>query len=119
MNQAGEIIHNALTLLSINTKRMASLMKQKKMTQNPVYGQVAAVSVGIVGGEVVLDLDYAEDSEAETDMNVVMNECGGIIEIQGTAEGVPFLHDELLRMMALAKQGIGDLAALQAEVLGQ
>ncbi len=94
------------------------LIAAKKIKKNPIFGQIAAVSVGMVDGRAVLDLDYAEDSSAETDMNLVMNEAGGIIEIQGTAEGAPFLHQDLLEMLALAKHGIGQLTAIQAEVLG-
>lgn len=87
------------------------------LRRNPLFGQVAAVSVGIYRGEPVLDLDYAEDSEAETDMNVVMNEAGAFIEIQGTAEGHAFRRDELTAMTGLATQGIAQLMALQSEAL--
>lgn len=78
---------------------------------------VAAVSVGIVDGEPVLDLDYAEDSNAETDMNVVMTAAGGFIEVQGTAEGEPYNEQELQLMLNLAKQGIGELVQMQRQVL--
>ncbi len=80
----------------------------------PLVCQVAAVSVGIVGGEAVLDLDYAEDSTAETDMNVVMTDQGGFIELQGTAETAPFSDAELKRMLELAQVGIARIFTLQA-----
>jgi ribonuclease PH len=78
---------------------------------------VAAVSVGVFKGKPVVDLDYPEDSVAETDMNVVMTDKGGFIEIQGTAEGAPFVQEELDSMLALAKQGIEKLFELQNEAL--
>ena len=96
----------------------AKLHSQGKIDRNPVHGQIAAVSVGIFDGVPVLDLDYAEDSEAETDMNVVMNEAGGFVEIQGTAEGHAFLPSELAQLLDLAQHGITKLLACQAEVLG-
>jgi ribonuclease PH len=83
----------------------------------PLHGQVAAVSVGIVGGVPVLDLDYSEDSQAETDMNVVMNSGGGFIEVQGTAEGHAFQRHELDALLNLAATGIAELCALQAQAL--
>ena len=85
--------------------------------RDPVHGAVAAVSVGIYRGEAVLDLDYAEDSEAETDMNVVMNDAGGFIEIQGTAEGHAFRRAELDAMLDLARGGIGTLVEVQRAAL--
>lgn len=87
------------------------------LTRFPLHGQVAAVSVGIYRGEPVLDLDYAEDAEAETDMNVVMNEAGGYIELQGTAEGHAFRPDELSAMLELARGGIMQLLEAQRETL--
>ena len=96
---------------------MARLTSKKILKKNPLYGQVAAVSVGVYRGKPVLDLDYAEDSEAETDMNVVMNEAGRFIELQGTAEGHAFTDDELSEMLALAKAGIARIITLQDEVL--
>ncbi|TLY80661.1 MAG: ribonuclease PH [Gammaproteobacteria bacterium] len=84
---------------------------------SPLHGQVAAVSVGIVGGVPVLDLDYAEDSQAETDMNVVMNNGGAFVEIQGTAEGHAFRRHELDALLNLAAHGIGALFTLQAQTL--
>lgn len=83
----------------------------------PIHGQVAAVSVGIVDGTPILDLDYAEDSEAETDMNVVMNDASAFIEIQGTAEGHAFKRAELDNMLDLATAGIRDLQAEQLRAL--
>lgn len=89
----------------------------KKLAKNPLHGQVAAVSVGIYRGTAVLDLDYAEDSEAETDMNIVMNDAGRFIEVQGTAEGHAFTHDEFDEMLALANAGIGHIIEQQNKVL--
>jgi ribonuclease PH len=85
---------------------------------NPLHGQVAAVSVGIVGGRPLLDLDYSEDSTAETDMNVVMNSGGGFIEVQGTAEGHAMRRDELDALLALATRGTQQLFELQLAALG-
>ncbi len=96
---------------------MQRILATKKLKKNPLHGQVAAVSVGIYRGVAVLDLDYAEDSQAETDMNVVMNEAGRFIEVQGTAEGHAFSLDELSDMMELAKSGIEHIVKLQNEVL--
>jgi ribonuclease PH len=93
------------------------LQKRGDLRSSPVHGQVAAVSVGIVRGEPVLDLDYEEDSEAETDMNVVMNEAGRFVEVQGTAEGHAFLRSELDSLLELATSGINDLLSLQSDVL--
>ncbi len=95
------------------------LQKQGTLQKNPLYGQVASVSVGIYQGEPVLDLDYPEDSDAETDMNVVMNEAGAFIEVQGTAEGHAFRMDELMSMLELAKTGIGELIEKQRAVLAE
>jgi ribonuclease PH len=94
------------------------IMKKKNLIKkNPLYGQVAAVSVGIWEGQAVVDLDYQEDSAAETDMNVVMNEAGAFIEVQGTAEGHAFHRHEMDRMLDLAAQGIRELHTLQREAL--
>jgi ribonuclease PH len=93
------------------------LLANDRIEASPIHGQVAAVSVGIFGDLPVLDLDYAEDSVAETDMNVVMNDGGGFIELQGTAEGHAFRRDELDRLLELAEAGIGDLMSLQREAL--
>ena len=90
-----------------------SLLNDKKLERNPLTGQVASVSVGIYKGTPVLDLDYPEDCNAETDMNVVMNSTGDFIEVQGTAEGHAFNQDELNAMLALAKKGITELLESQ------
>ncbi len=96
---------------------MQRMTKAGKLRSNPIHGQVAAVSVGIYDGTPVLDLDYAEDSEAETDMNVVMNDAGRFIEVQGTAEGHAFTADELTAMLDLAKAGIGEIIEAQNEAI--
>jgi ribonuclease PH len=93
------------------------LVARRAIASSPLHGQVAAVSVGIFDGAPVLDLDYAEDSHAETDMNVVMNNGGGFVEIQGTAEGHAFRRHELDAMLNLAATGVGQLFALQAQAL--
>jgi ribonuclease PH len=85
---------------------------------DPMLGMVASVSVGVFSGTPVLDLDYAEDSNAETDMNVVMNDQGGYIEVQGTAEGAAYSRDELNAMLDLAHQGITQIVQIQREALG-
>jgi ribonuclease PH len=90
-----------------------TLIKRRALTANPLHGQVAAVSVGIYRGVAVLDLDYAEDSNAETDMNVVMNSGGAFVEVQGTAEGHAFRRHELDRLLDLAAQGIARLHEAQ------
>ena len=89
------------------------LLSEGVIKKNPIYGEIAAVSVGIYEGEAVLDLDYPEDSNAETDMNVVMNEAGHFIEIQGTAEGHAFRRDEMNQMLDLAEKGINELMHAQ------
>jgi ribonuclease PH len=95
------------------------LQARGMIRKDPVHGQIAAVSVGIVGATPVLDLDYAEDSTAETDMNVVMNDGGAFIEVQGTAEGHAFRRDELDAMISLAETGIRDLMAFQERALNE
>ncbi len=95
-----------------------TLQARRALAVTPLHGQVAAVSVGIVRGVPVLDLDYEEDSEAETDMNVVMNNGGAFIEVQGTAEGHAFRRHELDTLLNLAASGIGELCALQAQAIG-
>ncbi|MES1939454.1 ribonuclease PH [Salinisphaera sp. T5B8] len=92
---------------------MDSLVAAGKLKTSPIHGQIAAVSVGIYNGMPVLDLDYAEDSQAETDMNVVMNEAGGFVEIQGTAEGHAFARGELDALLGHAEKGIGELIEAQ------
>jgi ribonuclease PH len=94
-----------------------SLTARKAIAHSPLHGQIAAVSVGIVRGEPMLDLDYGEDSEAETDMNVVMNNGGAFVEVQGTAEGHAFRRHELDALLNLAASGIAELCALQAQLL--
>lgn len=89
------------------------------LKKNPLKGLVAAISVGIVNGEAVCDLEYVEDSAAETDMNVVMTEDGRMIEVQGTAEGEPFSHEELLQLLDLAKQGCNRIFAQQRQALAE
>ncbi len=96
---------------------VAALKKRGKIKGDPIHGQVAAISVGIYNGTPVLDLDYIEDSNCETDMNVVMNEAGGFVEVQGTAEGHAFRREELDAMLALAQKGIADLCEVQRQVL--
>ena len=93
------------------------LQEQGKLKTDPLKYMVAAVSVGIHEGQAICDLEYVEDSAAETDMNVVMTECGRIIEVQGTAEGEPFSQDELNQLLELAKGGIAELVTLQKQAL--
>jgi ribonuclease PH len=102
--------------LALAVQRLTS---RGDLARDPLHGQVAAISVGIVAGEPVLDLDYAEDSTAETDMNVVMNEGGGFIEVQGTAEGHAFQRGELDALLDLASAGIETLIDAQAAALGR
>jgi ribonuclease PH len=92
-----------------------TLAGKKQLAAGPLHGQVAAISVGIVNGEAVLDLEYSEDVDAETDMNVVMNSGGGFIEVQGTAEGHAFRREELDAMLNLAASGIAQLFSLQLQ----
>lgn len=94
-------------------------MKARDMlTEDPLIDQVAAISCGIYKGEPVCDLDYIEDSEADTDANFVMTGGGGIVEIQGTAEGTPFSEENFAELMRLAKQGISELVSLQKATVG-
>ena len=93
------------------------LHKRRDISRDPVFGAVAAVSVGIYRGVPVLDLDYAEDSACDTDMNVVMNDGGGFIELQGTAEGHAFRRDELDALLGLAESGIATLMQHQRDAL--
>jgi len=95
------------------------LITDGKLTESPLQGSVASISVGIYQGTPVLDLDYPEDANAETDMNVVMNNDGHFIEVQGTAEGHPFSQAELDALLALAASGIKDLTALQQQALAE
>jgi ribonuclease PH len=93
------------------------LKARDKIKRDPLHGAVAAVSVGIYQGKPVLDLDYAEDSACDTDMNVVMNDGGGFIELQGTAEGHAFRREELDALLGLAQKGISELLQKQREAL--
>ena len=97
---------------------LAGLMAAGKLAQNPLTDMVAAVSVGMVDGVALLDLDYEEDSGCDTDMNVVMTGSGGMIEVQGTAEGAPFSRQQLDQLLDLAQQGITRLVAAQKLALG-
>jgi ribonuclease PH len=93
------------------------LKKRGAIKRDPIVGAIAAISVGIFNGLPVLDLDYAEDSNCDTDMNVVMNDGGGFIEIQGTAEGHAFRRDELDALLALAGKGVSELCEAQRQAL--
>lgn len=97
---------------------VSRLLQQGALTVSPVRDLVAAVSVGVVQGRPVLDLDYTEDSGCETDLNVVMTGRRGFVEVQGTAEGTPFSRTQLDALLALADQGIAQLVTLQREALG-
>ena len=94
------------------------LLAQGKLAASPITGPVAAISVGIVQGTPLLDLDYTEDSACDTDMNVVMTGAGHYIEVQGTAEGAAFSRREMDQLLALAEKGIGELLAAQKAALG-
>ncbi|MDQ8023700.1 MAG: ribonuclease PH [Moraxellaceae bacterium] len=96
---------------------LQKLIAEGKLAASPLRDWVAAVSVGIANGEPVLDLDYVEDSACDTDMNVVMTGSGGFVEVQGTAEGVPFQRAELDALLALAGAGIADLVKLQKQAV--
>lgn len=94
-----------------------TLVARGELQASPLKRMIASISVGIFEGEAVLDLDYPEDSAADTDMNIIMADDGGIIEIQGTAEGEPFSEEEFARMLTLAKKGINELFAFQKHAL--
>lgn len=96
-----------------------ALQRDKRITTDPLRYFIASVSVGIHAGEALLDLDYAEDSTAETDLNVVMTESGDFVEIQGAAEGAPFQRSQLDRMLALASTGVTSLIQQQRDALAQ
>ncbi|RQW28687.1 ribonuclease PH [Rhodobacteraceae bacterium CH30] len=96
---------------------IAGLIVAGKLSESPITDHIAAVSVGVFEGQAVLDLDYPEDSACETDMNVVMTGAGHFVEVQGTAEGVPFSRSELNALLDLAEKGIRELIALQQEAL--
>lgn len=95
------------------------MQREKMIKSDPLKQMIASISVGIYEGMPVLDLDYPEDSSAETDMNVVMTDQGGFIEVQGTAEGAPYSQEELLAMLELAKKGCGELFELQQQALAE
>jgi ribonuclease PH len=97
---------------------VAGLLAQGKLQTSPIRDFVAAVSVGIVQGTPLLDLEYTEDSACDTDMNVVMTASGGFVEVQGTAEGAPFTRAEMDALLGLADSGIRELVALQRQALG-
>jgi ribonuclease PH len=104
----------AITGAWVALRDCLSWMTQRSILRDsPLKDHVAAVSCGVVAGEAVIDLDYAEDSTAETDANFVMTGGGGLVEVQGSAEGAPFSEAELLKMMALARGGIAQLVGLQ------
>jgi ribonuclease PH len=109
-------VSGAYVALSMAVER---LLAKKKLSENPLHGQIAGISVGIYDGMPVLDLDYAEDSSAETDMNVIMNEAGAFIEVQGTAEGHAFRREELDSMLNLAAAGIAEICQAQINTLVQ
>ena len=96
-----------------------TLVESKKIKENPIVSQIAAISVGVYQGTPVLDLDYPEDSSAETDMNVIMNDKGGFIEIQGTAEGEAFSDEHMMGMLSVARKGISEVMEMQREALFQ
>ena len=96
---------------------IATMLKAGAIKENPIVQQIASISVGVFEGTPVLDLDYPEDSKAETDMNVVMGSNGGFIEVQGTAEAAPFARAELNAMLDLAEKGIGELFEEQSKAL--
>jgi len=109
-------ISGAYVALALAVKK---LLSDGRIAENPLTGGIAAVSVGIVNGVPLLDLDYPEDSGCDSDINVVMNGEGKIIEIQGTAEGAPFDFDELAKLVKLAQKGIAELSALQQRALAE
>ena len=98
---------------------IAAMQAKGMIEGNPLKQMIAAISVGVYEGKAVLDLDYPEDSNAETDMNVIMGEDGGFIEVQGTAEGEPYSRDELNQMLDLAAKGIAEIVAIQKAALAQ
>ena len=109
-------ITGAFVALSMAVSKLVDVCM---LIQNPIREAVAAVSVGVVGGTPLLDLDYPEDSGCDSDVNLVMTASGKIIEIQGTAEGAPFSIEELDRLIALGKKGIDELLAHQQKALQQ
>ncbi len=109
-------ISGAFVALSLAVDK---LLRAGSLQENPIVTQVAAVSVGVVGGVPLLDLDYVEDSGCDSDLNLVMNAAGQMIEIQGTAEGATFNHQELIQLLALGEKGIREVFAKQREALAQ
>ena len=109
-------ISGAYVALAIAIERLSA---KRKLKTHPLHGHVAAISVGVYRGASVLDLDYAEDSDAETDMNVVMNDAGRFIEIQGTAEGHAFSDEELGEMLTLARSGIEHVIEKQTAAIAE
>ena len=97
---------------------VSKLIAEGKIAASPIKDHVAAISVGILQGTPLLDLEYVEDSACDTDMNVVMTGAGHFVEVQGTAEGVAFTRREMDALLALAEKGIGELVALQKQILG-
>ncbi|UDL94248.1 ribonuclease PH [Lichenihabitans sp. PAMC28606] len=98
---------------------LAWMRSRSMVKESPIRDHVAAISCGIVKGEAVLDLDYIEDSSAETDANFVITGSGGLVEVQATAEGLPFSKEQLNTLLTLAEGGIGQLVALQKQVIGK
>lgn len=107
-------ISGAFVALQIAMNRLCA---ENNLKKNPMHGQIAAISVGIYKGVPVLDLDYVEDSQAETDMNVVMNDAGRFIEVQGTAEGHAFSREEFDALLGLASKGIGEIVEKQNQAI--
>ncbi|MDO9437272.1 ribonuclease PH [Hydrogenophaga sp.] len=97
---------------------VSKLIAAGKITASPIHGHVAAISVGILNGQALLDLEYVEDSACDTDMNVVMTGAGHFVEVQGTAEGAAFTRSEMNTLLGLAEKGIAELVVLQREALG-
>ena len=97
---------------------VSKLLAEGKVTTSPIKGHVAAISVGLLKGLPLLDLEYVEDAACDTDMNVVMTGAGHFVEVQGTAEGVAFTRREMDALLALAEKGIGELVGLQKQTLG-
>jgi ribonuclease PH len=95
------------------------LLQQGRIAASPIREAVAAVSVGLIDGTPLLDLEYVEDSACDTDMNVVMTGNGGFVEVQGTAEGAPFTRAQMDALLALATKGIGELVAAQRRALAE
>ena len=98
---------------------VSRLLAEGKLAQSPILGPVAAISVGLVQGQALLDLEYVEDSACDTDMNVVMTGAGHFVEVQGTAEGVAFTREQMNQLLALAEKGIGELVQLQRDALSK